>query len=58
MRVFQVKENSTQQIFILPTMAIKGLQKNGTIRAIEHAFVWHIVYEHGVANVNIKINIK
>jgi hypothetical protein len=36
MKIFQVRENRPQQILILPTKAIKGLQKNGTIRAIKH----------------------
>jgi hypothetical protein len=38
--------------------AIKGFQKNGTIRVIKHVFVWHIVYEQRVANVSVKINKK
>jgi hypothetical protein len=56
MKVFQIRENIPQQILILPTMVIKRLQKNGTIQAIEHVFIWHIVYEQCVANVNIRIN--
>jgi hypothetical protein len=58
MKVFQVRENTSQQILILPIMAIKGFQNNGTIWDIEHAFVWRIVYEQGVANMSIRINRK
>jgi hypothetical protein len=39
-------------------MAMKALQKNGIILAIEHAFIWHIVYEQCVADVNIRISKK
>jgi hypothetical protein len=58
MKVFQVRENSPQQILILPMMAIKGLQKNGTIQAIEHAVVWCIIYKQCVAYVNRRISKK
>ncbi len=58
MKVFQVKENSPQQILILPMMVVKGLQKNGTIQAIAHAFVWCIIYRQGVTNVSIRISRK
>jgi hypothetical protein len=33
-------------------------QKNGIILAIEHVFVWHIVYEKFVANMSIRISRK
>jgi len=36
MKIFQVRENKPQQILILPTKAIKGFQKNGTIQAVKH----------------------
>jgi hypothetical protein len=39
-------------------MATKWLQKNGIIRAIEHAFVWRITYEQHVANMNIRTSRK
>jgi hypothetical protein len=39
-------------------MAIKGLQKNGTIQAIEHAVVWCIIYKQCVAYVNRRISKK
>ncbi len=55
MKVFQVRESSPQQILILPTMDVKGLQKNGITRAIEHAFVWHIIYEQHVDSKSIRI---
>jgi len=58
MKVFQIKENRPQHIFIFPMMATKGFQKNGTIWAIERAFVWHIVYEQCVTNASIRINRK
>ncbi len=58
MKVFQIREYSPQQILILPTMAIKGLQKNGTIWVMEHAFVWRIIYKQHVANMSIRIRKK
>jgi hypothetical protein len=43
-------------------MVMKGFQKNGTIQAIEHAFVWRIIYKQCVPSVNItrskKENVK
>jgi hypothetical protein len=48
MKLFQVKDNKPQQINFLPTMVVKQFQKNGTIRAIEHAFVWCIIYKQCV----------
>ncbi len=35
-------------------MAVKGFQKNSIILAIEHVFVWCIVYEQGVASMKYK----
>jgi hypothetical protein len=58
MKVFQVRENKPQQTLVLSTIAVKGIQKNGTIWAIEHVFVWRIIYKQHVANVSIRINIK
>ncbi len=52
---FQIKENRPQQILIFPTKVVKRFQKNGPIRAIKHAFVWRIVYEQHVANMNVRI---
>jgi hypothetical protein len=57
MKVFQIKDNKPPQILDSPTRTIKGLQNNGTIRAIEHVFVWGITYEQRVAIVKIRINI-
>jgi hypothetical protein len=54
MKVFQAKENSPQQILILPTMVVKGVQKNGTIWAIEHAFIWFIIYKQCVPNMSVR----
>jgi hypothetical protein len=58
MKVFQIRENIPQQILVLPITTIEGLPKNGSIWAIEHVFIWHIVYEQRVANVYIRINRK
>jgi hypothetical protein len=58
MKIFQIKENRFQQILILPTKAIKGLQKKGIIWVVKHVFVWCIIYEQHVANMNVKINRK
>jgi hypothetical protein len=58
MKVFQIRKNKPQQILVLPITTISGLQKNGIIRAIEHVFVWCIIYDQCVASVNIRINIK
>jgi hypothetical protein len=55
MKVFQVRENKPQQTLVFSMIAVKGLQKNGTIWAIEHAFVWCIVYEQRVANLSTRI---
>jgi hypothetical protein len=49
-----IKENKPQQILILPRKVVKRLHKNGTIRIIKHAFVWHIIYEQHVASMNVK----
>jgi hypothetical protein len=54
MKVFQVRENGPQQILVLPMTAIKEVQKKGIIWAIEHAFVWCIIYEQHVPNMNIR----
>jgi hypothetical protein len=54
MKIFQVRESRPQQILILPTNVVTQLQKNGTIQAIKHAFVWRIVYEQCVANVSVR----
>jgi hypothetical protein len=54
MKIFQVKENEPQQISILPINVIKRFQKSGTIEAIKHDFIWHIIYEQHVASVNIR----
>jgi hypothetical protein len=37
---------------------IKGVQKNGIIWAIKHAFVWRVIYEQCVPSMSVKINIK
>ncbi len=42
---------------VLPTKVVK-IQKNGTIWPIKHTFVWCIIYEQCVANVNVKIHNK
>jgi hypothetical protein len=39
-------------------MDVKGLQKNGITQAIEHAFVWHIIYKQHVDSKSIRINRK
>jgi hypothetical protein len=39
-------------------MVVKQLQKNSTIWAIKHVFVWHIVYEQHVASVSVRISKK
>jgi hypothetical protein len=54
MKIFQVRENKPQQILIFPTSVVKGLQKNGIIRVVKHAFVWHIIYEQHVTKVNMR----
>ncbi len=54
MKILQIKKDKPQQILILPTKVIKQLQKNGTIQAIKHAFVWRIIYNQYVANVSVK----
>jgi hypothetical protein len=38
--------------------AIKVLQKNGTIWVVKHTFVWQIVYEQCVANMNVRVSRK
>jgi hypothetical protein len=43
---------------VLPTTIVKGIQKNGIVWAIEHVFIWCIVYEQCVPNVSIRINGK
>jgi CDP-diacylglycerol pyrophosphatase len=58
MKVFQIRENKPQQVMVLPTTAIKGVPKNGIIWAIEHVFVWSIVYEQCVPNMSIRISKK
>ncbi len=55
---FPSKGSSPRQILILPTMDVKGLQKNGITQAIEHAFVWHIIYKQHVDSKSIRINRK
>jgi hypothetical protein len=42
----------------LPYDGHQRTPKNGTIWAIEHAFVWHIIYKQGVISVNIRISKK
>jgi hypothetical protein len=37
---------------------VKGLLKNGIIRAIKHAFVWRIIYKQRVASVGVRISRK
>jgi hypothetical protein len=37
---------------------IKGVQKNGIIWAIEHAFVSCVIYEQCVPSMSIKVNTK
>ncbi len=39
-------------------MAIKGVQKTNIIRAIEHIFVWCIIYTQPIPNVSIKTSKK
>jgi hypothetical protein len=39
-------------------MVVKQLQKNSTIQAIKHVFVWRIMYEQHVANVSVMISKK
>jgi hypothetical protein len=58
MKVFQVRENRPQQILVFPKMAMKGVQKNGTIQAIEHVFVWRIVCKQCVPSMSIRISRK
>jgi len=58
MKRFQLKENSSQQIIVVPTMAVKKLQKDANIRPIKHDFAWHIIYEQHVVNMNVKIFFK
>jgi hypothetical protein len=40
---------------VVPTKAIKELQKDGIIWPVEHDVAWHIVYIKRVANVNVRI---
>jgi hypothetical protein len=58
MKVFQIRENKPHRILVPPAMTIKTFQKKGIIQAIDHAFVWHIIYEQRVPNMSIKINKK
>jgi len=55
MKRFQVRENSSQQIIVVPMKAIKKLQKDANIRPIKHDFAWCIVYKQHVANMSVKI---
>jgi hypothetical protein len=54
MKRFQVRK-SPQQIMVVPTKAIKKLQKYGTIQPIKHDFAWHIISKQHVANLTINI---
>jgi hypothetical protein len=58
MKRFQVRENSSQQIIVVPTKAIKKLQKDTNIRPIKHDFAWCIVYKQHVANMKVEIFTK
>ncbi len=56
MKVFQIRDNRPQQILVLPMIVIKGV--HGIIRAIQHAFVWRIIYDQCVPNVSLRISKK
>jgi len=55
MKRFQVRENNSQQIIVMPTKAIKKLQKDANIWPIKHDFAWCIIYEQHITNINVKI---
>jgi hypothetical protein len=55
MKRFQVRDNSSQQIIIVPMKAIKKLQKDNNIWPIKHDFAWCIIYEQHVVNMSVHI---
>jgi hypothetical protein len=56
MKVFQVKENNSQQNTHPPHNDRQRTPKTNTILAIEHVFEWRIVYKQGVVSMNIRIS--
>jgi hypothetical protein len=58
MKVFQVKENHPQQNTHPPHNDRQRTPKKNIILAIEHVFVWRIVYKQGVVSMNIRISEK
>lgn len=54
----KMKENNPQQIIVLPTKAIKRLQKNGIIWCVKHVFVKGFIYKQGFTYMSGKIGGK
>ncbi len=55
---FPSKGEQTLKNIDLSMKVVKGFHKNGIIRVVKHAFVWHIVYEQRVASMSVGLSRK